>query len=150
MVSTELLTRAVAIAATTALLAGCPSTSTIPDPEPTDETYGSAGGGADSRGGEFDDFGSGEEVPFDPSASELSNVIFFDFDSYEVSAEDAELVNRHSVPHAHDPGRAGFAYLDGKFRRGATGRNGQRRDGLCRESPCGHQLHQLAACPRRS
>ena len=97
MVSTELLTRAVAIAATTALLAGCPSTSTIPDPEPTDETYGSAGGGADSRGGEFDDFGSGEEVPFDPSASELSNVIFFDFDSYEVSAEDAELVNRHSV-----------------------------------------------------
>jgi peptidoglycan-associated lipoprotein len=97
MVATEHLTRALAIAAAAALLAGCPSTNTIPDPEPTDETYGSDAGGANSQGGGFDDFGSGEEVPFDPSASELSDTIFFDFDSYEVRAEDADVVNRHSV-----------------------------------------------------
>ena len=97
MVSTDYLTKALAIAAAAALLAGCPSTNTIPDPEPTDETYGSDAGGADSRAGDFDDFGSGEEVPFDPSASELASVIYFDFDSYEVGAADADVVNRHSV-----------------------------------------------------
>lgn len=97
MVATEYLTRVLAMAAAAALLAGCPSTNTIPDPEPTDESYGSDAGGANSQGGGFDDFGSGEEVPFDPSASELSSVIFFDFDSYEVRAEDADVVNRHSV-----------------------------------------------------
>ena len=97
MVATEHLTRALAIAAAAALLAGCPSTKTIPDPEPTDETYGSDAGGANSQGGDFDDFGSGEEVPFDPWASELATVIYFDFDSYEVGAGDADVVNRHSV-----------------------------------------------------
>ena len=98
MVSTEHLTRALAIVAAGALLAGCPSTNTIPDPEPTDETYGRDAGGANSQGGEFDDFGAGEAVPFDPlQGGELSNVIFFDFDSYEVRAEDADIVNRHSV-----------------------------------------------------
>lgn len=97
MVATEHLTKAFAIAAAVTLLAGCSGSKTIPDPEPTDETYGSDAGGANSSGGDFDGFGAGEDVPFDPSASELSTVIYFDFDSYEVRAEDAEIVNRHSV-----------------------------------------------------
>lgn len=79
-------------------LAGCSGANTIPDPEPTDSTYGSDGaGGANSQGGEFDNFGGGEEIPFGDMDSELSNVVYFEFDSYEVGPEYADIVNRHSV-----------------------------------------------------
>lgn len=76
-------------------LAGCPSTNTIPDPEPDDSTMG---GGADaSGGGDFDGFGGGEEIPFGGDAGELADTIYFDFDSYEVRSGDAEIVSRHSI-----------------------------------------------------
>jgi peptidoglycan-associated lipoprotein len=79
-------------------LAGCSGSKTIPDPEPTDSTYGSDGsGGANSQGGEFDNFGGGEEIPFGEMDSELSNIVYFEFDSYEVGPEYADIVNRHSV-----------------------------------------------------
>ncbi len=89
--------KAFAVALSAALIAGCGGGDTIPDPEPTDEVYGSDASGADSSG--FDDggFGDGEAIDYDPATSELSSVIFFDFDSYEVNPDDAEVVNRHSI-----------------------------------------------------
>jgi len=84
------------------LLAGCPSTKTIPDPDPTQ----TAGGSAD---GMDDDYNSGnmgdlEAVPYDPSASELANVLYFDFDSSELRAEDTEVVARHAMQLGQNPG----------------------------------------------
>ena len=77
------------------LLAGCGGTNTIPDPEPDGSTMG---GGADSSGGgDFDNFGGGEEIPFGGDVQELSDTIYFDFDSYEVRASDADIVSRHSI-----------------------------------------------------
>ncbi|MEM8816478.1 MAG: peptidoglycan-associated lipoprotein Pal [Pseudomonadota bacterium] len=95
MASRLWLTNTLLLAAATFLLAGCGGGNTIPDPEPTD-TVGD-GGGASSSGDDFDRFGEGEEVPFGDMDSELSNVIYFDFDSYEVNAGDADIVNRHSI-----------------------------------------------------
>lgn len=82
------------VAILAALLAGCPSTP-IPDPEPTDETYG-ADSGANTDGMDGTDGFGGEGVP-DPFAGELGMVIYFDFDSSEVRAQDQELVSRHAV-----------------------------------------------------
>ena len=80
------------------LLAACSGSSdTVPDPEPTGDVYGSDTAGAETQASEFDDFGRGEDIPFDPSSSELGSVIFFEFDSYEVRPEDADIVSRHSV-----------------------------------------------------
>ena len=85
---------ALPLAVAALLLAGCGG-NTIPDPEPEETVMD---GSADSMGeGDFDEFGRGEEVPYDPYAEELSTTIYFDFDSYEVRADDAELVNRHSI-----------------------------------------------------
>jgi peptidoglycan-associated lipoprotein len=78
------------------LLAGCPQ-NTIPDPDPADTTYdGTATDSAstDSMGG--DPYGGGEFMD-DPSAGELATVIYFDFDSSEVRAEDQDIVSRHAV-----------------------------------------------------
>jgi peptidoglycan-associated lipoprotein len=74
-------------------LAACASQD-IPDPDPTDTTYGSEdGANTDSMGGTgLDD---GEFVDYDPNAGELTNTIYFDFDSYELRPEDAEIVARH-------------------------------------------------------
>ena len=76
------------------LLAACPSSPQIPDPEPTDTTYGDSGastGGMDDKG-----LGAGEFID-DPSAGELGMVIYFDFDSSEVRPQDQELVSRHAM-----------------------------------------------------
>ncbi|MGI9235263.1 MAG: peptidoglycan-associated lipoprotein Pal [Woeseiaceae bacterium] len=76
-----------------ALLAGCSGSQSIPDPEPTDTTYGDSA----STGG-MDDGGMGDgEFIDDPSAGELGMVIYFDFDSSEVRAQDQELVSRHAA-----------------------------------------------------
>ncbi len=77
-----------------ATLAACGSSPQIPDPEPTDTSYGDSGastGGMDDAG-----FGGGEFIE-DPSAGELGTVIYFDFDSSEVRPQDQELVSRHAM-----------------------------------------------------
>ena len=82
------------------LLAGCPASPSIPDPEPTDQTYGSdqastgGAGSGDVYGGEYID---------DPSAGELAMVIYFDFDSAEVRPADRDLVTRHAMQLSNDP-----------------------------------------------
>ncbi len=97
MVSTHNSSKAIALLTAFTLLAACGGSNTVPDPEPTDDIYGSNSAGADTQASEFEDFGRGEEISFDPSSSELATVIFFDFDSYEVRSEDADVVNRHSI-----------------------------------------------------
>ena len=82
------------------LLAGCPSTDTIPDPEPTDTTYDSA----DTDGFGSDGLGAGEDVGYDPSAGELTNIIYFDFDSSELRPADTDVVARHALQLAGNPG----------------------------------------------
>ncbi len=95
MATDALLKNALPLALAALIIAGCGG-NTIPDPEPEDATVD--GGGADSMGGGYDDsMGGGEEVPYDAYAEELSTTIYFDFDSYEVRAEDADIVNRHSI-----------------------------------------------------
>lgn len=87
------------VALVAALLAGCPSSPPVPDPEPTDTTYGSDGANTDSMGG---DTLSGGEYLEDPSAGELGSVIYFDFDSSEVRAADQDLVARHAMNLGND------------------------------------------------
>lgn len=77
-----------------ALLAGCPQ-NTIPDPEPADTTVGSDAGVTTDGAGSGDPFGG--EAMDDPFAGELGEVIYFDFDSSEVRAQDQELVARHAM-----------------------------------------------------
>lgn len=81
-------------------LAGCASQD-IPDPDPTDTTYGSEEG-ADTDGMSGGGLGEGEDVDYDPSLSELTNVIYFEFDSSELRPEDADIVARHAMQLAND------------------------------------------------
>ena len=84
-----------------ALLAGC-ATQSIPDPDPTDSTYDdSSGADTDPMGGS----GMGEGEFFDESLSggELTNIIYFDFDSSELRPEDTDIVSRHAVQLSSNP-----------------------------------------------
>jgi len=83
------------------VLAGCASQS-IPDPEPVDTTYGSDS--ADTDAYDSSGFGDGELVDYDPSAGELSSIIYFDFDSSELRPQDTDVVARHAMQLAGDPG----------------------------------------------
>ena len=85
-----------------ALLGGCASQD-IPDPEPTDETYGSADG-ADTDAYGSGGLGEGEAIDYDPSAGELAQIVYFEFDSYELRPEDTDTVARHALQLADDPG----------------------------------------------
>ena len=86
-----------------AALAGCASQD-VPDPEPTDTTYGEAGdSGADTGAYGGSSMGDGEFFGDDPSAGELANVIYFDFDSSELRPEDADTVTRHAMQLANNP-----------------------------------------------
>ncbi len=76
-----------------ALLAGCSSTP-VPDPEPTDTSYGAAEG-ADTSAAGADGMAGGEY--FEDTAEALGTVIYFDFDSSEVRAQDQDLVSGHAV-----------------------------------------------------
>ena len=69
-------------------LAGC-SSPTVPDPDMTDTTAGDVG--ADTGG--YDD---GAAVEDDSLAGELANIIYFDFDSSEVRAEDTDTIAGHA------------------------------------------------------
>ncbi len=89
------------LAALAFLLAGC-SQNTIPDPDPTDTTYGGdSGASTDGAGG--DAYGGGEYID-DPMAGELGMVIYFDFDSSEVRPQDQDLVARHAMQLGNNPG----------------------------------------------
>lgn len=91
-----------AISLLAALLAGCPSTQSIPDPDPSETTYGDSG--ADTDGMDGDGLGTGEAIDYDPSAGELANILYFDFDSSELRAADTDTVARHAMQLAADPG----------------------------------------------
>lgn len=97
MASNTLISKALLLAAVALFLAGCGGGNTVPDPEPEDTTMGSDDDMASSSGAGFDEFDDGMTVPDDSMMGELSNTIYFDFDSYEVRAEDAVIVNRHSI-----------------------------------------------------
>lgn len=92
--------RLLVIALLAALLAGCQSSPAIPDPEPTDQTYG--GGGASTGGAGSTDAYGGEYLQ-DPTAGELAMVIYFDFDSSEVRPADRDVVTRHAMQLGNDP-----------------------------------------------
>lgn len=84
----------VAVLVLSAVLAACPKTQ-VPDPEPTDVTYG-GDSGADTSGAGVDGFGGGEEIPWD-GQEELGTIIYFDFDSSEVRAQDQDIVAAHAI-----------------------------------------------------
>ncbi len=71
---------------------GCTSP-TVPDPDPS-ETADDGGGMDDYGDGSM---GGGEDVPYDAAAGELTNIIYFDFDSSELRAADTDIVARHAV-----------------------------------------------------
>lgn len=91
----------VTVAALTVLLAACGG-NTVPDPAPTDTTYG-GDMGATTSGADGDQYGDGEFMQ-DPSAGELGMVIYFEFDSSEVRAVDQDLVARHAMQLTSNPG----------------------------------------------
>jgi len=95
MASRHWLNKTLPLTAAALLLAGCGGGNTIPDPEPTDTVGGSDGATSGEAG--FDNWGAGEDVPFGGENQELADTIYFEFDSYEVGAGDAEIVNRHSI-----------------------------------------------------
>ncbi|MDX1516757.1 MAG: peptidoglycan-associated lipoprotein Pal [Woeseiaceae bacterium] len=74
---------------------------TVPDPEPTDTTYGDSGSAGSSG---FDDDGLGGGEPVDYDAGELPYIIYFDFDSSEVRTGDTDLITRHAMQLANNPG----------------------------------------------
>jgi len=82
------------------LLAAC-SNPTIPDPEPTESA-----GSNDAITDGYDDSGMGEgtDVSYDPTAGELSHIIYFDFDSSELRSEDTDTVARHAMQLAQNGG----------------------------------------------
>ena len=84
-------------------LAGCPQ-NTIPDPDPTDTTYGAEDDfGASTSGMDGDDPYGGEAFGEDPTAGELAMVIYFEFDSSEVRLEDQDIVARHAMQLGNNP-----------------------------------------------
>lgn len=85
-------TKIFAVALLSIVLSACAG-QTVPDPEPTDTTYGNDG--ADTSGTGTDGFGSGEDVPW--GDEELGTVIYFDFNSSDVRAQDQDLVAAHAV-----------------------------------------------------
>jgi peptidoglycan-associated lipoprotein len=78
-----------------ASLAACGNRDTIPDPEPTDTTYGDDMG-ADTGAYGDESMGEGESFGDDQFAEELASVVYFDFDSSELRPADAEIVTRHA------------------------------------------------------
>ncbi len=88
-----------ALAAT--MLVGCGGGRTLPDPEPTDTTYDES---ADTGGYDAAGMGEGENVDWDPSAGELTNIIYFDFDQYDLREEYNETIARHAMQLADNPG----------------------------------------------
>ena len=81
------------------LLAGCPG-QPLSDPDATGAVPG--GDAGPNTGGIGDDpIGRGEQIP-DPYGSELSNIIYFAFDSSEIRAADTDIVARHAAQMANN------------------------------------------------
>jgi peptidoglycan-associated lipoprotein len=95
-------TKLLFISAFFVLLAGCASQD-IPDPNPTDETY-DAQDGADTDGMDGSGLGEGEYLDDDLAGGELADVVHFDFDSYELRPDDADITARHGMQLADNPG----------------------------------------------
>jgi peptidoglycan-associated lipoprotein len=76
-----------------AFLAGCKQTP-VENPDPTDTTYG---GGADTSAGGIYGQGGGEEIPFETPDESIGTVIYFEFDSSEIRAQDQDLVAAHAI-----------------------------------------------------
>jgi peptidoglycan-associated lipoprotein len=85
-------------------LAGCASQD-VPDPEPTEDTMSSSGdAGASTDGMAGGGLGEGEYFDDDLAGGELANVVFFEFDSYELRPDDADIAARHGIQLAENPG----------------------------------------------
>ncbi len=84
------------------LFAGC-TQPTVPDPDPVDTTYGSDTGGVTTDGVDDGGWGAGEEVSWDQMAENLPAVIYFEFDSSDIRAQDADTVRRHAILLADNP-----------------------------------------------
>jgi peptidoglycan-associated lipoprotein len=76
------------------LMAGCGSKDTIPDPDPSETVPGGDIGDMDDYGN--DGLSSGEEIIYEPDASEMGNVVYFDYDSSELRTEDTDIVASHA------------------------------------------------------
>ena len=74
-------------------MAGCGSSDTIPDPDPTDTV---AGDTSDAGDYSDDDLTGGELVPYEPTTDEMGNVIYFEYDSSELRPEDTDIVASHA------------------------------------------------------
>ncbi|MDJ0760328.1 MAG: peptidoglycan-associated lipoprotein Pal [Woeseiaceae bacterium] len=91
-------------AASLLVLAACGG-NTIPDPDPDGTVYGSdSGSDADTFGSGDDGMSGGGFVGDDSNgmSGELTNVIYFEFDSSEVSADSTDVVLRHAMQLADD------------------------------------------------
>lgn len=75
-------------------LAACGSKDTVPDPEPTDTIPGGDSGESVDNG--YDPLTDGELVPYEPTASEMGTIVYFDYDSSELRAEDTDIVASHA------------------------------------------------------
>jgi peptidoglycan-associated lipoprotein len=84
-----------------ALLIGCASNE-VPDPDPTDSTYDAVGSSTDTDVYGGDPLGGGQAIGDDYTAGELTNIIYFDFDSSEVRADFTDVVARHALILAND------------------------------------------------
>ena len=87
----------------TVSLAACESNRTLPDPEPSDTVYGDAGD-ADTGGYDDGSMGEGEYLDSDLSGGELTNIIYFEFDSSDLGPEFTDIVQRHAMQLANNPG----------------------------------------------
>jgi len=84
-------------------LAGCQG-NTVPDPEPTDATYGGTDDAAADTGAYGDSrMGEGEYFGDEFGSGELAMVVYFDFDSSDLRPEYADIVNRHAMQLASHP-----------------------------------------------
>ncbi len=81
------------------LVAGCASP-TVPDPEPSAPVTSNEP--VTDPYDEPDRGDGGETIPYDPSAGELTHIIYFDFDSSELRPEDTDTVARHAIQLAQD------------------------------------------------
>ncbi len=81
------------------LLAGCAGQS-LPDPDANATPVG-RDAGPNTDGFSDDPFGPGEQIP-DPAGGELSNIIYFAFDSSEIRGVDTGIVARHAAQLANN------------------------------------------------
>jgi peptidoglycan-associated lipoprotein len=75
------------------LLAGCSGTQSIPDPNPSETTADVAGDMDDYDDGSMS---GGEDVDYNPIDEGPALIVYFDFDSSELRADDSDTVARHA------------------------------------------------------